>query len=134
MSRPATHRQHHQPLPAYGRELLELRRQGLVPAHHLVLIALDSWKWGRSSAGSWYRLVISPEHDPAELDFSMVAGLDVLLCYAPAVTLVARRDAAIRKILRANPASLRVIDMVDPQLGFFIKSRKRGIELPEYAT
>lgn len=125
----------HRALPAYGRELLDLRRRGLVPECHVffgdVLVVLDDWKAG--TAIRLYRMVIAKDHDPALLEFSMVAGLDVIIAYKPSVTMCERRDAALRQILRAEPASLRVIDLEAPSLGFWIKSRKHGLEMPEYA-
>lgn len=125
-----------QPLPAFGRRLLEMRLAGVVPARHMglgcsVVISMDSWKWGK--APLWYRLVITTEQDPAELDLSMVAGLNVVLVWSPALSMPARCDAAIKRLLAVEVATLRVINMADPHLGSFIKTEAQGIERTEYA-
>lgn len=117
------------PLPAYGRELLYLRHQGLVPAGGLT-IALDNWSLGR-----WgYRLVIAPDSDPAVLDFTGAAGLDVLLAVDSRLSDIERRNAAIRAILRVNPAILIELDVNRPCSTRFVKTRTRGVELVEFGT
>lgn len=136
MQRRRAHLQSRKQLPAFGRQLLNLRLQGAVPARHTglgcsVMVCLDSWEWGRSQL--WYRLVITLEQDPAELDFSMCAGLHTILVSSSARSPIARRDVAIRRLLAAQVASLRVVDMAEPSLGFFVKTEARGIERLEYA-
>jgi len=68
-------------LPAFGRELLELRRRGLVPKRHLFLghvrVLLDNWRWGRVYDGRMPKLIVPEDSDPRELSFAMLAGLDV---------------------------------------------------------
>jgi hypothetical protein len=64
------------PLPAFGRDLIARRRRGVVPANRTVAI---SHGWPYLSAFKPWRVVISVEMDPRELDYSFVAGLDVLL-------------------------------------------------------
>jgi hypothetical protein len=62
-------------LPAFARELLAKRERGLAPRRDL-LIATD---WNSGKAWRPWRIVVAPEDDPAELDFSVVAGLSCLL-------------------------------------------------------
>jgi len=116
-------------LPAFGRELVALRLRGLVPGR-TVVVSLDSWRWGR--AFCFYQLVISAELNPLETDFCMIAGLDTILAWSSRVTTIARRDAVIRSVARSMPLSLWVVDMVAPEESFFVASRSRGIERPEY--
>lgn len=121
---------HTQPrLPAFGRELLELRRQGLRP-EGLLVVALDTWEFGKAYA----RAVIAKDVEPANTNFAFVADLDVALIWLPTLTPIARRDAAIRRILFFNPASLRVIVMADPVGWIWVKSHARGLEMPEMAA
>jgi hypothetical protein len=61
-------------LPAFARALVEKRRQGLAPQRDL-LISCD---WGLGKAWSW-RIVVTDDDDPEELDFAIVAGLSCLL-------------------------------------------------------
>ena len=123
----------HLRLPPFGRELLSLRERGLVPAPHRwfghVVVCLDAW----DLAQNFTRVVVPTDCDPAALNFSFVAGLDVVMAYAPSKTLIARRDATIAQLLKFLPVSLRVVDMDAPNLGFWVKSRKHGLERVEYA-
>lgn len=119
-------------LPAYGRELLDIREQGMVPVRgfcnaHLI-VSLDSWDLARNR----WRLVIAPDDNPLTLDFLGVAGLDVLLAVNSGVSDLTRRNDAARSILRSNPASLIELDARAPHTLRFIKSRKVGIELREF--
>ena len=116
-------------MPAYGRTLHGLRMSGHVPACYTSVIALDDWKLGKV----FPRVVVSDDTDPAELDLSMLAGLDVTVAWHPTMTSIDRRDETIREVLKVNPASLRAIDLDntdEPTL--WIKSRKHGIERREY--
>lgn len=119
-------------LPAYGRELLELRQRDLVPRRGFagchVLVVLDDWHIARNR----WRLVIDPKDDLLGLDFVGVAGLEVLLVVDSAKTALERRNAALRAILEGAPASLVELDVRVPHALRFIKSRKLGIELAEF--
>jgi hypothetical protein len=115
-------------LPPYGRELLKMRQQGLAPAGPYVVISLDSWRWGRAYA----RVVIPPDLDPEDVNFAFVAGLDVVLVLDRGTTTPLRRDAAVKQLLACNPASLRVLEIDRPIRWTWIKSRRHGVELPEY--
>ena len=116
-------------LPPFGRELLALRLSGLVPAAYAVIVVLDSWKIAKLLP----RIVLPNDADPAQVIFSMLAALDVAIAWTQTITPIERRDEAIREILKFSPASLRVIDMETPELGFWILSRKNGLERPEFA-
>lgn len=116
-------------LPAFGRELLELRRRGYVPKTEHVHVALDNWNWAR--ARPW-RLVVPTDADPEGLDWALVAALDVWLLWSPIVTRLDRRDAVLRGIMRAAPRQLWVLDMVEPGSSFFVVSRLHGVMRPEY--
>lgn len=115
-------------LPPFGRELLEMRRSGLVPADNQVIIALDSWDYAKTRA----RVVIPPELDPDVCDLAFVAALDVVIICDRARTTTIRRDALVRAVLRCNPITLRVLAMGDPVEWTWIKSRAVGIELEEF--
>jgi hypothetical protein len=115
-------------LPAFGRKLLALRRQGLVPACRVV-VALDKWKHGRSYA----RVVVPEDTEPNELDFSFLAGLDVELVWSPYLTTVERRNAAIRAILKPSPERLIMWVLGTETRQVWIKSKAVGIELAEFA-
>lgn len=115
-------------LPAYGRALMKLRHQGLVPKNG-VSVALDNWKLGPFG----FRLVIPKDSDPLALDFTGVAGLDVILHVDSRISDVERRNAAARAILDCDPAVLIELDFNRPSDARFIKSRALGIELQEFA-
>lgn len=114
-------------LPAYGRDLLELRRRGLRP-ESIVIVAIDSWAYGMAYA----RVVVSKELAPAEINFAFVAALDVAIVWLPDITTTERRDAVARQVLKFDPVSLRVIEIADPVRWLWIKSRAQGVEMPEY--
>lgn len=120
-------------LPAFGAELLALRRRGQVPAPHLwwghAIVCLDSWDWAKDRT----RVVVPSDADPATLDFSMLGGLAVTVAYRPHVTSVARRDALLTNLVRSVVAWLFVFDMDAPRNGFFVKSHAVGLERTEYA-
>lgn len=102
-------------LPAFGRELLELRRRGLVPQRHLavghVLVLLDHWQWGRCYESQLARLVIAKDAEPARLDFSGAAGLDVSLVWSMRYSSPERFAAARDALLAFLPGALQVFEM-----------------------
>jgi len=120
-------------LPAFGRELLDIRVRGLVPARAWcnahILIILDNWNIARNR----WRLVVAPDVDPEGLDFSPCAGLDVILIYDSRHAEPVRLKAAVRGILQGLPASLATFDVYQPHAMRLIKSRAVGIELAEFA-
>lgn len=115
-------------LPPFGRELVEMRKAGLVPGNNTVVVSLDSWDWGKAYA----RVVVPPEIDPSQLDFCFVAGLDVVVVCDPSRTPLERRDALARAILPYQPTTLRVVLMGDPVQWIWIKSRAVGVELDKF--
>lgn len=114
-------------LPAYGRELLALRRRGLVP-ERTVVVALDSWSWGKA----YTRLIVPSDLEPEGADFSTIAGIDCFVAWSSKISKIARRDALIRALVRCAPSFLWVVDMACPCEAFIVVSRSRGLELPEY--
>lgn len=115
-------------LPAFGRELVELRRRGLVPGRPVV-VSLDSWRWGKA----YPRLVVPADLEPEVADFSAIAGIDCFLAWSSKNTTIARRDSIIRALVRCAPCFLWSCDMAAPEESFIVISRARGLELPEYA-
>jgi hypothetical protein len=62
-------------LPAFARDLMAKRRQGLAPASWDLCISCH-WEIGKS----WpWRIVVPATEDPAQFDFRIVAGLSCLL-------------------------------------------------------
>jgi hypothetical protein len=117
-------------LPAYGRRLMQLRQQGLVPDPPEIIVCLDSWKWARGRA----RVVVAYDQEPGDLDLSFVAGLDVRVVYRPWITFTGRRDALIRNLVRCGPTRLYVHDQDNPRNDFWVISQLVGLERQEYAT
>jgi hypothetical protein len=95
-------------LPAYGRELLDIRRRGLVPHPRLVIVNVG---WNASKAHGphilGYGVVVPDEDDPEGLDFCGVAGLPVLVV-ARYETPVERVHAIVNQVLKFAPLSVRV--------------------------
>lgn len=116
-------------LPPFGRELLELRQRGMRPASGIIC-AIDTWDYGRAYA----RVVVSKELAPQELTFNFVAGLDVAVVWVPTITSIERRDAVARQLMKFDPASLRIIEVADPIGWIWVKSRARGVEMPEFLS
>jgi hypothetical protein len=114
-------------LPAFGRELIELRRRGLVPGR-TVIVSLDSWRWGKA----YPRLVVPEDLDPAEIDFSMIAGIETFVVWSSKISTIARRDALIRALVRCAPCFLWACDVAATEESFIVISRAKGLELPEY--
>jgi len=102
-------------LPAFGRELLELRRRGLVPERHPcvghAVLSVDNWRWAQCYAS---RLVIAPEVEPEEIDFSVLAGLDVTVFWTRQITRADRFERIQAAILRAGPNALQVFEAFAP--------------------
>lgn len=90
-------------MPAYSRDLLAKRQEG--KRIGLLLVAVDDWQ------GGWYlygkpnvsRVTCPPDFEFAGADFSVAAGVDVLVCGQGAVE---RLDAATLACLAAGAASV----------------------------
>lgn len=119
-------------LPAFGRELLEIRRQGLVPkrgfwlAH--VVVVLDCWRLARG----FQRLVIAPDDDPLALDFTVVAGLDVFLVWDSRVSAAERLKAAVDAVLGGQPHDVCAMDVSLSHEMKIIRAPKLGIERAKF--
>ena len=115
-------------LPPYGRELLELRKRGLVPSAQLVAVLLENWNYAKC----FPRVVIPSDVEIAELNFVFLAGLDaVLILDSRCESAQARKNAAISAILECDVSSLRVLEAGEPNRWTWVKSRMYGIELKE---
>ncbi len=85
-------------LPPYARSLVQKRRCGLAPAARDLAIVTG---WDIGKAWAW-RIVVPETEDPAQLDFSVVAGLSCLLMGQDR----ARMDAIARAVIQFAPARL----------------------------
>ena len=116
-------------LPAYGRALVALRDQGLVPrrgfflAH--IIVVLDTWNLAR---GHKYRLVVDANDEPSALDFAAVAGLEVILAYDSNRSPRERVAAALEAILCGQPYELIAMDVRCSHAPKIIRAPKLGIE------
>lgn len=127
-------------LPAYARELAELRRQGYRPAGETVIVRLDTWPSrehfgiagltpGRPTSVRYPQVTVPPDTDPNELDFSFAHDLDVIVPHSRSKSTPARLKALLRRTLAADPRRLIVLDMEHAGRAWFIKSIARGIEV-----
>jgi hypothetical protein len=114
-------------LPAYGRQLLDLRKRGLVPDRDLV-ISTDSWKWGIGCP----RVVFPQDLDADAADLRFVAGIPCFLAWGSSKTTIERRDAIIRQIVRCKPSRLWCCDMEMPSESFFVITKAKGLEREEF--
>jgi hypothetical protein len=94
-------------LPPYGKQLMAIREAGRVPSH-LVMVCFD-WK----PAKAYPRIVIPADANPAELEFSFLAGIPVQIVYGSKDA--HRVDALVQEILLVNPSLLATFahDLVD---------------------
>jgi hypothetical protein len=93
-------------LPAYGIALLRIRKRGQVPGTPLIVTCgRYCWRLGKR----YWRICIPDDQDPAELDFSAVAGLSICIVHGGDVD-AGRVKAIIAAILPMRPASLLVLD------------------------
>jgi hypothetical protein len=126
MSAPA-HNAQRLKLPAYGRELLDLRRRGLVPARGWcfahVLIVVDVWALGTGRT----RLVIDPADDPAALDFRTLAGLDCVVCYDSRRSERSRVNAALRAVLAGSPNEVIAFDVAHSHAPRVVRAPALGL-------
>lgn len=85
-------------LPAYGRQLMIMRRADRMPIR-MVIVTFD-WKLARV----YPRIVIANEAIPAELDFSYLSGLPVQVIYRS--NDAHKIHAVVEEILKVNPCFL----------------------------
>jgi hypothetical protein len=94
-------------LPAFARELADIRRRGLTLKHPLVSVRLHGLS--RSTIG--YGVCLPDDLDAHECDWSFLRNLDVII--------IRRGDSAdrvmatVRAIESAQPRRLIVLDMLD---------------------
>lgn len=111
--------------PAYGREIADLRRRGLVPVG-TVVVAVDLWHLGRS----YPRVVVPAELEPDGVDFTMLAGLELFLAWHSRTTQMSRLNAMVDALVAVRPAFLWVCPVDEPQRAFVAVSRRLGIAWP----
>jgi hypothetical protein len=64
----------HRRLPAYGRQVVALREQGLVPTRCVII----DRSFQKTAAHPW-RLVVPSTEDPTQFDLRLLAGLSPML-------------------------------------------------------
>ena len=116
-------------LPAYARQIVELRRQGHVPAQMMLTIRLDSWPpEERPACVAVPQIVCPPDADPEDLDFGFVEGLDVQTAFWPSISDQDRLRCLLRQVLACSPRRLWVLNMEQHRLRM-VKSLERGVEV-----
>lgn len=98
-----THTRYFKRFPAFGHQLDELRKQGLIPAKRII-VAFD-WSIGKL----FPRIIITDDAPVTGLKFNYLAGLHVQIAYSD-------RNAAIlpelvNEILTVKPATLSVFNI-----------------------
>lgn len=127
-------------LPAYARELAELRRQGQRPAGETVIVRLDSWPPkehiglagvtpGRPESVRYPQVTVAADADPDALDFSFARDLDAIVPHWRSKSPPPRLRSLLRRVLEADPRRLIVLDMERNGRAWFIKSVDRGVEV-----
>jgi hypothetical protein len=89
---------HYKCLPAYGKQLTEMRRSGKIPAR-MVIVTFD-WRLARA----YPRIVIAEDAIPKDLNFSYLAGLPVQIVYRSKDA--HKIHAVVEEILKINPCFL----------------------------
>jgi len=112
-------------LPAYGRQLLEIRKHGRVPRRSQVWVALH-WRinvqHGAHPLG--YVLVIDDMVVPGALDWSIIAGLWVTLLFDEQTSFERLQDA-VAAILNCKPVALQGALLGNSARWFFLKLSQR---------
>lgn len=127
-------------IPAYARELAELRRQGQRPAGETVIVRLDSWPPkehiglagvtpGRPESVRYPQVTVAADADPDALDFSFARDLDAIVPHWRSKSPPPRLRSLLRRVLEADPRRLIVLDMERNGRAWFIKSVDRGVEV-----
>ena len=89
---------HYKQFPAYGKQLMAMRRSGNVPAR-MVIVTFD-WKLARV----YPRIVITEDTCPTELNFNYLAGLPVQIVYRSKDA--HKIHAVVEEVLKVNPCFL----------------------------
>lgn len=108
------------PLPAHAKWLSDARRRGMTLKDPLVTVALH-WR-ARPVIG--YGVVVPDQRSPADLDWSWVRGLEVLIWRRGDAA--ARVMDAVRAIEAARPRRLLVIDVNDDRVISIVGIDKKG--------
>lgn len=127
-------------LPAYARELAELRRQGYRPMGETVIVRLDTWPSnehigvagltpGRPASVRHPQVTVAADSDPNTLDFAFVRDLDVIVPHRRSKSTPTRLKALLRKVVAADPRRLIVLDIEHAGRAWFVKSVDRGLEV-----
>lgn len=117
-------------LPPYAGDLMRLRRAGRAPAlspfGHVVIVT--DW----TVEGDFYRLVVTPEHAPEELEFAGIAGLAVSIAHRAADLHLVRPggrdwlDLLILAVLECNPARLTLLNIDAPRPRTYLRREAHG--------
>jgi hypothetical protein len=94
--------------PAYGKQFIEARKRGLIPMQRMVYIVFS---WGLAKA--FPRLVVDPVADFGCMDFSYLAGLDVIIGFRQVEEALV--DPLAAAILKAIPRRLQACPL-DPDI------------------
>jgi len=107
MENTASYIKQYKRFPAFGKQLMSLRRTGKIPARMVMVVF--NWKLART----YPRLVIPNDIVPEELDFSYLAGLPVQIVYCDEDA--HKVDAVVQAISKVNPCFLSTfgLDLVD---------------------
>lgn len=116
-------------LPAFGKPILALRKRQLVP-FHVVYVCVDCWDWKYADRP---RVVIARKDEPYEIDFTILAGLYLIIVWSPFFTRFERVDSIIRECMKVRPAFLHVMNMTHDN-DFTVVNSKGDIQIPEYAA
>lgn len=95
-------------LPPNAKQIFDLRRAGRIPvpgAFGHVAILPD---WNFETAGAY--VIAPPNVDPDDLDFCIVAGLDVTIFMLDADPARPLTDL-VRAVMRSDPRTINVVDI-----------------------
>lgn len=117
-------------LPAYGRILAKMRRQGFMPASQAVTVRLDTWPpKDHPKFPALPQVTVPPTTDVDALDTHFLEGLDVQIAYWPSHTARERLYGLCEVILSANPRRLWWVNIEHPDGFHFVKSVELGEEV-----
>lgn len=100
-------------LPAFGRNILDLRMRGLVPIGDIILAA----GWKRARGWPW-RCVVPLNEDPSVFNFAFVAGLSCLLYARTRI----QADRIAAAVVPFRPLRLVGVVLDPPELVVYVKA------------
>jgi len=110
-------------LAPYAKALVAMRMQGRVPrgtpVYGQVCVVLDCWDWRPPDTMPCHRIVVPQDREPAQLDWTCLVGLHVLLVLDARRSSIARAQALLGAIARAAPASIHVWQRADATVQAF---------------